>query len=111
MASARHATNMAGEGLRNDDLTVVSLGALHVSTLGRVRRRRNRGNPETLRARLLHELVELSVRPAEVDVPVAVVLGRLVDLDARRPQLGDCLVEVCDEKPDRARGVAHAASV
>ena len=52
---------------------------------------------------------KLAVRRAEVDVAVAVVLGRLVDLDARGPQLAGGGLEVGDEEADRARGLAHLA--
>ena len=60
---------------------------------------------------ILDELVELAVRCSKVNVALAVVLGRFVDLAPSCPQLGDRLIETLDPKADRAVRLAHAARI
>src|SRR3954447_21233983 len=73
------------------------------------RRRTLPGSPQGPHLAFLDELVELAVGRAEVDVAVTVVLGRLVDLDARGSQPGDPGLAVGAQEPDRARRLPHLA--
>src|SRR3954447_24236755 len=73
------------------------------------RRRALAGSPQDPHLAFLHQLVELAVGRPEVHVAVAVVLGRLVDLDTRGPQALDGGFEVGDEEADRARRLTHLA--